>query len=594
MNRHQYITSILLIFTFVICTVSARLDASPYCAAIRGNGEAVPAHWGALAKIVEHNGMPERVAGGSSATISMMFLDAITRNQYLSQDDEQRKLEQALMIKTIMAHLNYLWSEDSKAPQLMGLVSDFRNAKFLAKITNALKLAKSTKDFFNLLGVYGAILNPALVQELHRDFAFGKVQLTEAITKLGKFDAKNDMALFYREGLVDFKFIALMLGRVADYYAGFTEQNVLSAQKNFLSQCASSSKGMWWDDIEKNLPHCSLLLKKSLDQYYGKKSFHNKMVFEKLGSGLSSIATTSVVKGEAINRYFSMRQIYQQKKGQNVEDFSLDFDQELSYGYWGDAELLSSVKDNLQRDFSDDLKSQKFLALGSGTWFEVLSTSPAEPGLSNLQRIPDSTNFDRRQILEKDYFKKILGLMPTTRAIQWFDEETPKKGVIPFRPGMLSAGGWSDLHPTIVLKASGCQEVLFVTRQGGDSVFAQQIFIRLTGDTKKITFWKDIRQNNRQGWKDLSAEANETAWNRIFNLGNPDSSYSRSITTASAVYCTNWDAHDLFSGELKSLERDAWEAPIFFNHDGDQSNYLFAGSSDGKSTDNYPGCIPKF
>ena len=134
--------------------------------------------------------MPERVAGGSSATITMMFLDAISRNQQISQDESKRKIEQALLIKSFMAHLNYLWEEDSKAPKVMGLVADFKNAKFLNKLTQALKLAKSTKDFFHLLGDYGAILNPALVQELHRDFSFGKTQLQEAVMKLGKFDAK--------------------------------------------------------------------------------------------------------------------------------------------------------------------------------------------------------------------------------------------------------------------------------------------------------------------------------------------------------------------------------------------------------------------
>lgn len=580
--------------TALLLVASSQTFASNYCAAIRGNGEAVPAHWGALAKIVENRGMPERVAGGSSATITMMFLDAISRNQQISQDESKRKIEQALLIKSFMAHLNYLWEEDSKAPKVMGLVADFKNAKFLNKLTQALKLAKSTKDFFHLLGDYGAILNPALVQELHRDFSFGKTQLQEAVMKLGKFDAKNDLALFYREGLVDFKFIALMLGKVADYYAGNTDQQTLLAQQSFIQQCALKTQNIWWDDFAAHAPECLNLFKQSLDHYYSQKSFQNKMIFEKLGSGLSAIATTSIVKGEAINRYFKMRQLYQKQRGINVEDYSLDFDRELSYGYWGDHTLLSNTKETLVRDFADDLKSQKFLNLGSGTWFEVLSTSPAEPGLSNLQRIPDSQRFNRHSILEKDYFKKVLGVFPTSRALQWFDEVNPKNGILPFRPNMLSAGGWSDLHPTIVLKASGCQDVLFVTRQGGDSVFGQQIFIRLTGATKQIPFWKEIRQNNRQGWMNLSIDAEATAWNRIYNLGNPDSSYSRSIKTAQAIFCTNWDGHDLFSGELKSLQRDAWEAPIFINNDAHSGDYDFGGESEGKSEDQFPGCIPKF
>lgn len=579
-----------------LCTALTAIHsyASPYCAAIRGNGELVPAHWGALAKIVEHKGLPERMAGGSSATISMMFLDAISRNTQLSSDEDLKKLEESLLLKTVMAHLEYLWQEDSKAPKIMGLIQSIKSEKFLGKLKNAIKLATNAQDFVHLLGDYGAILNPALIQELHRDFSFGKTQLIEAITKIGKFDARNDMALFYREGLVDFKFIALMLGKVADYYAGFGEVSANAYQKSFLNNCAVIAKNKWWDELIEEAPYCADLFKKSLNKYYSQKDHANKMIFEKIGSGLSAMPATSIVKGPAIARYFSLRKKYQEQRGNNLQDFSVNYDTELSYGYWGENNLLTRVKQNLTNQFPDDLKSQKFMSLGAGSWFEVLSTSPAEPGLSNLLRLPDSEKMSRNAILSKDYFKKLLGFIPTHRATQWFDEVNPQNGLIPFRKDLLSAGGWSDLHPTLVLKASGCQEVVYVTRQGGDSVFAQQIFIRLSGDTQNLPFWKDIRDNNRKGWTDLSAAGENTPWNRLYNLGNAESSYSRSIKAADAIYCTDWDAYDLFSGQISELQKDAWQAPIFFNQEIDQRNYEFAGTSEGKSQDGFPGCIPKF
>lgn len=574
-----------LIVALCFVTTSSSFAAN-YCAAVRGNGELVPAHWASLARIVENMGMPSTVAGGSSASVSMFFMDAISRNQQISDDPELSKLEQSLLLKSIMAHLNYLWNEDSKAPMLMGLVGNISQEKFLGKLKNAAKIATNAHSFFHLVGEYGAILNPSLVQNINRDFSFGKKQLLEAISMLGKFDARNDMALFYREGVVDFKFIALMMGRVADFYAGYTDPTTRSYFKSFIKNCALPAKDLWWSELASNVPYCQKLFDKSLESYYLKKQFANKMIFEKIGSGLSALPTTAIVHGNAISRYQSRLKQYWNQRGENTPDFSLNFNTELSYGYWGKDETLNSIKNKLKRDFSDDTKSQKFLSLGQGSWFEVLSTSPAEPGLANLQRLPDSRSIKPEEIINRSYFKKILGIFPTLRPELWFNEENPQKGIIPFRSGIFSAGGWSDLHPTLVLRASGCEQIVYVTRQGGDSVFAQQIFIRLTGFADKIRFWKDIRSNNRQGWTNLTQEEEDSPWNKLYNLANPNSSYSHSITEANAIFCTNWDNFDLFGGDLAKIELDSWNAPLF-----SQSTYSFGQDSLGKSNDGFPGCL---
>ncbi|MBC7371421.1 MAG: hypothetical protein H7326_07650 [Bdellovibrionaceae bacterium] len=93
-----------------------------------------------------------------------------------------------------------------------------------------------------------------------------------------------------------------------------------------------------------------------------------------------------------------------------------------------------------------DAKSQKFLSLGESTWAKVLSLSPAEPGLSSS-----------------------LAISRTMR----------------------SAGGWSDLHPTLVLKAAGCENIIYVARKGDESPFAQNVFRRLT-TAMKCTNWNDF------------------------------------------------------------------------------------------------------
>ena len=63
--------------------------AGNYCAGIRGNGELAPAHWGSMARIIENKGLPESVAGGSSAAITLFLLDGVSRNDTVNKDSEE-------------------------------------------------------------------------------------------------------------------------------------------------------------------------------------------------------------------------------------------------------------------------------------------------------------------------------------------------------------------------------------------------------------------------------------------------------------------------------------------------------------------------
>ena len=159
---------------------------------------------------------------------------------------------------------------------------------------------------------------------------------------------------------------------------------------------------------------------------------------------------------------------------------------------------------------------------------------------------------------------------------------------------MYSAGGWSDLHPTIVLKANGCDDVMYVTRQDGESVFGQQVFIRLTGYTDKISFWEDIAEGNRRGWTELTEVEANSPWNRLYNLANPNSSFNNSIRALDTVYCTDWNAYNVFKpGQLDLLQTDAYNAPLFVKDESRRSEYNFGLEFEGKSPDNFPGCILK-
>ena len=496
--------------------------AADYCAAIRGNGELVPSHWSAMARIVEEKGFPKALAGGSSATITQFFMDAISRDQSLNSK------EQALALKSIVHHIQFVLDQDAQAPaaaQVLAALTGIDNLNEIIK--ELIKQARNKPELVKALAKYGKILNPNILKSLKKDFEFGKAQLQEALKVFGAFDAKNDQNILYREGLINFKFLALVLGRIADFYAGNASIPVNQEIKNWMAACADLSFGLSWPNTVSKYPQCAQKLEQALALYYSakdEKSFPNIMVFQKIGSGVKAYPTTSLIIGDAVNRYNEQTLRYQKSAAKEFEQIQVDFESELAFGYWGDTEGLKKIEQELPKAFPYDAKSSKFLPLFDGTWFEALATSPAEPGLANLQSIPMGPNAQRQ--------------------------------------GMLSAGGWSDLHPLLVLKANDCNEILYLTRQGGDSVFAQQMFIRLTGATRTISFWRDIAQNNASGWGPLSRAAETSPWNSIYNLGNPLSSFNTSLDQADLVYCTNWDKFKVLKGELIPLIEHAYNAPM--------------------------------
>lgn len=606
----------LVIVTSALFLNSAQAN---YCAGIRGNGELIPAHWTALARIVENKGLPSVTAGGSSAAVTQFLLDGITRNTMISEETELAKEQHSLMLKSLVPHIGYLIKVDAKYDTIMGMVGNITgiaDGGFIGALKNAVKVAKDLKTFFEVLGKYKLLLNPELAVGLKKDFGFYKKQIEEGIKVFGSFDAKTDMGIFYRSGLVDFKGLGILLGRIADFYAGYGSEETNEKLEKFLNTCAPDSKGKEWNRILQLNPECGNLFNEAVDSYYTgaivevkrvgvskklgtsftkreKTIFPNKMIFEKVGSGLNALPTTSVLVGSGVQKYRDSLDTYLAKKGVGVEDFSVDFESELAYGYWGKSTTLESVASNLPVLFPNDLKSSKFKPLGQGSWFEVLATSPAEPGLARLQEIPNSELLNSESIINKKYFYKKWFVLPTLNAIPWHDKENPNRGVVPFREDLISAGGWSDLHPTLVLKAANCDDIVYITRQDGESVFGQQIVIRLTGYTEEISFWADIAKNNRKGWSRLSSEEEASPWNKLYNLANPVSSYNKSIGVATAVYCTDWNKFNVFKKEIPELESDAYHAPIFVNDLEFANSYSFGGRSEGKSEDGFPGCLQK-
>lgn len=531
-----------------------------YCVGIRGNGESVPAHWAALSRMVEENGMPKATAGGSSATVTMFFLDSLQGNDKVKAeaDAERRKKIQALMIKS-MPEFTAAMTQDAKIVDAQAMLAAYKGGdpelrrKAMEAFGNAGNLSQA--ELQKAFEKYGALVNPELLALVAKNPAKFGPEAKKSIMNLGAFNAVTDDTIFFRPGLVDFRGTAVVLGHMADFYAGNTDPETKAAFDAYLDECADKSYRKEWGDVDSG---CRDKFRKIAGDYLKAGKFQYKALFNKVGTNTDALPTTSVIQGQGLASYMAMKKKYEsgQATAQELADFSVNFERDMRFGYWGKDELIQRTNRGLE-PFREkgDLKAKSFKGMGPGNWFEVLATSPAEPGIANAQPIP--LNATREKVLAE--LQK-----PISKRWQGLD----------YRKDAMSTGGWSDLHPTQVLKAQGCSPVVYLTRQAkyGDSKFGQQIFIRLSGSKKDIPFWDHVGDASPPGWCPDRIKAEQgadvgkvmaTPWARISNLCNPQSSFQRALEAADVVHCTNWDAddHDIFKGNMRAAIRDAYDAP---------------------------------
>jgi hypothetical protein len=564
---------------FLICLSSLPASAADpvnYCVGIRGNGENAPAHWPSLARLVEENGMPKAMAGSSSGSVSMFFMDSLAGNSAINaeKDPEKKRRMQAVLLKSLpqfadtMAHTDKIASAWNLSKQLGSSgspISDGLKSIFSGK--GPLKAA----DVEQIYGKYAVLANPELLRGIESNPSYFKGEAGQALSVFGKFDATKDDKLFFRPGLVDFKSFAVVLGEIADFYAGNTDEDTQNRLAAFAGDCADSGYGKQWKDIS---PDCNQKFQRIVSDYLNKGQFQHKALFNQVGTNIPAFPSTALVKGDGLKAYNAEKAAYLKGEDRQYADFSVDFNKDLAFGYWGSEENLAKIDKGLDKFRAEgDLKSQKFQAAGQANWFEVLSVSPAEPGLANLQRIPTGTT--RGQVVLE---------MQKPFSTRW--------NSLVYRDDAISAGGWSDLHPTLVLKAAGCEHVAYITRQGGDAKFGQQVFLRLTGEASKVPFWTHLEDNNARGWSVAGTPAADTNWNKIYNLGNHDSSYQRSLRAADAVYCTNWDSYNMFQEQMWPMVEQAYTSPVFLGPGAAKGLGVNPPDNAPNAASLYPGCIP--
>lgn len=506
-----------------------------YGLALRGNGELQAAHWGALARVIEDHGLPTSQAGGSSATITMFYLDSMLDNeQALEGFSEQEKAERVSFLfkslegftgalaqteqaKTLKNYYDLLSKNGASIQQqLLNVVDSKVPGEYLDNAQMAIQtlsqLGLFPKSSYQKMAFALADPTPEKLQAAQ----FEAQELINSIKVFGQFNAQTDHNLFFRQGIVDFATLARQFAKVAMFYAQFKSSSA-HAFASWMDLCSKNSKSKTWRQILTQHPGCQPALQRLMDSYY--KGLDEKAVDEFLsrsvGANIDTLVTTAVVTGKSVAQVRQLFSEYDKTKSSSFgKDFKLQNREDLRFGYWGNEDILIRAQATYDRRLNLDAKESRFLSLGEASWGTVLSISPAEPGLSPLKAFEGPRG-------EKYY----------------------------------SAGGWSDLHPTQVLKAIGAHEVIYVTREGGESLFAQGIAKRLLGLNKSWTSITADKEGVAPESSYFDVKDMKSLWSQLFNLGNLDSAYSRAVTGAHFVYLTRWNDFNIKQGVSPMIDQ---------------------------------------
>ena len=458
-------------------------DKPKLCTAIRGNGPLIWAHFGALSKILETEGLIEGSAGGSSASISTFLYESILANPVLWENcpggacTAQHVADRAaFLLKTMPFWLDV--AKGSKEGLAVGHIFeagkviktfdvrslDAQDAKSLLLALKGLRdlLQSSTiksvvnKDFIDFISPLANDGLPTLM--------FRAREAKDELVNFGNFSAKSANILL-RPGVLDFKAVAKLFGSIGDFYAG-ADEKTQNAWPALLNLCTRSAKGQTpWEIASTDCGQTFVALQKDFITRHAKVS-GPKRIDDRVGMVIPAIASTAVlVGGDALLAKARDSYIHS-----NSPSLSLPVDS-IRFGYTAHAKTIAKLEKNMST--FPDARSQRFFSLGTMFWGDVIAVSPAEPGLANALAFKDGRG-----------------------------------------KALTSFGGWSDLSPVMVLKAIDCERDIYVTREGEDSEFAQGVAALL-------------------GLGPVSEQ--------LFSLKTSESSYAQALNRADAVYCTKWN-----------------------------------------------------
>ncbi len=480
-------------------------DTPKVCAGIRGNGQLIFAHFASLAPLHEHYGTLDGAAGGSSGSITIFLTESMYANPALVRcgehdcDRAEAGLRAAFMYKSLWGYVQALaGTEEGIALMSVGPIVEKATNDGIGELFEGGDIEAGRQALVTLFESddIKSLINPEIFALLtdSPDPAFHAMEIWDTLSGFGSFSA-DDPKILIRPGILDFGAVADKLGRIANFYAAYTdgEADWGAEWGVVLDACATETAGMSWAEaaaVKAGESTCGALFGDLLTRYraalLANEDGFPKRVEDPIAGSFPALVSTSVLTGNAAGVFSKSREAW--LGGAEAELNGVDF-ADIKFGYWGSRDLLDTVVANDMR--YEDSKTQRFLSLGESNWRTALSYSPAEPGLARALEI-DDTN--------------------------------------------VSAGGWSDLHPTLVLRNMGCDEVIYVTRKDPESNFAMGVagLLGMTAEDKAALYDLDVEDGV--------------------------SSFALSIEQASAVWCTNWNA---FEGtQLTEVFDDAYNAPL--------------------------------
>lgn len=482
------------------------------CVALRGNGTHIVSHVMGLARLLPQWGEVDVFAGGSSSTITTFLYESIALNPAVRVlDDKSKPRALALLLKSTIGYA----SQVSAEPEWQALLSfktltERLNEKGIFDLsrTDYPKLASDIRAIFGS-EEFKELVNPEslrMLQSSNTDitkFHRNVREVQKAALSLVNLDAE-DSDVFFRPGVVNFsKFISL-IGRVADFYAGYGYSGPDMA--TFIKDCSERTDDKLWSEIslkKTNTGTCGERFTTMIKNWRnGRQNNFQHRIDDIPGLATKSIMVTSVVEEpEAIKKLIAYDKLYQASKPRKL---AFNFE-DVRFGYWTSTGLSSKVIDSWTRS-SNDLKAKKAIHLGSkSTWRQILEKSPQEPSLGKY------TTFESNEHLI----------------------------------GALSLGGWADLHPVQVLKAAGCEEVIYLTRRTDETVF--------------ISKGPPFENRKPSGLAELLG-MDQSAYESIYSLDNGKSAFSAALQTADGVWCTDWNKFSAF--EQVEIAMDSWSTPL--------------------------------
>lgn len=407
---------------------------SSTCAGVRGNGQNLFAHYGALARHVEEYGAITCVAGGSSGSITAFLVESMWAHPDLHSCDGapctplERDLRQALMIKSVVGLVDVgLFADVATVSQLVGDIA----AADIESLLDGPDPQEGVDALVRVLRDLGPLINTELIELLltSPDPVFHATDIVDGLQKGLQF-VVDDPRVFLRTSVIDFDAFASLLGSYGSFYAGYGPAD-RAGMAAWLDACAAAARGLTWQEVAA-LPGpdgatCGDAFGELFDSYrerFATAGGPNR-ADDPVGTYLPAFGVTGVLTGDAIGLWHEARDAW---LAAEPIPFEPDF-ADVGVGYWGRQSELDRIGRVLDRDF-DDLIAEQFEPLGPATWREVLGSSPAEPGFSPAQ---------------------------------------------PLGNGLLSVGGWADPLRVIPLEALGARRSITINRLGGVGGFTADV-----------------------------------------------------------------------------------------------------------------------